>query len=158
MPYEKPYLWEPIIKGNLGGNQYQRKNYKVAAKLISEAVDSLYYHGDYGYAYGASPVIALCYIKLNNLEKAKYWIDFADSCESKLWDHTRPSRRELYIAKSNYYARKGDWTNSWLYQDSAIIDNDDRNMYYNMEHLFLVEKEMGVGSYKKEGRNSIATD
>lgn len=139
---ELPDHWRGIVKGNLGHNQMERKNYEKAAVLMEDALQTMLNAHDYRYSFGLAAELASCYANLGRYDDALKLIRVAENC--KLIADKEGSvvhKEDLLVAKSKYYAGIGDAQKSALYLDSAMEARKDWDNSHNLSLLYKEERE-----------------
>lgn len=146
---ESAYLWEAIVKGNIGKNYYYRKNYVRANHLMEESFKVMYGAKDYSFSYTLATALSQSYSALGKYDKALEFIHLAEKCATAI-PSLSAGHEDLYLAKSKYYCGIGKKSLSLLYEDSASLLNRWIDNRYNMNNFLLIEKKNHQIELQKE--------
>ena len=152
---EKPIEWIAIVKGNLGINQYLRKNYEKAAELMEASLKMTYSYDDLKFAYGIACQLSSCYSDMNRYEDAWRCIQIARDFFPKISSFTETNRQKEFVALNKYYAGTGRTDLAKLCIDSAFIARDAIEMRYSIGQMLNVEKQIDqydIRQSKEESR------
>ncbi|WP_143019678.1 tetratricopeptide repeat protein [Niabella drilacis] len=111
-------VWKRIATGNLGTDNYLRKQFDKAIPLLETDFNGSVTENDYGCAAGAAILLADIFRDRGNMELAGTFIAHAQTYIMKA---EQPDRlRLLYPVMSKWYAAAGDAERSKQYVDSSI--------------------------------------
>jgi len=154
--------WKGIASGNLGYNYYLQGDYEKAIPLFKIDIESaLKGKADYGLAAGSTIPLADIYLKRNELEKSKEYIDSARKYILKSRQTDR--LRKLYPVMSKWFALAKQPDSSTVYLDSSILVSKRFDEKYNSlklmranQEFFSREKEFEVSKLKTESLLKIS--
>lgn len=142
-------LYDAIALNNIGYNYYLRENYDTAISLFKQAIP-LIYKQDKPFTSGIYSNLGNCYLRLNNIPKAKEAIDSALLYLNSQLHKPSGYYMKLFSLKSKYYACVGDFNRFQLYLDSAFLMQKKHEEEFNSTILLKVEQEL-FESEKKAG-------
>jgi tetratricopeptide (TPR) repeat protein len=118
-----------ITKGNLGENQYLRRNYDAALPLLQADADMALELKDYHLASNALMLIGDIYSRKGNYPKA----DSILSIGLKLLRNTNsfPKRKKGFSIMERFYINTHQNQLAALFQDSVLYVSDSLTRYYN---------------------------
>jgi AraC-like DNA-binding protein len=134
--------WMAIVKGYLGKNQALRRKYDKALPLMEESFETMYREGDYTFSYEMANSIANALCNTKKYEKAKHYIDMADSCFARKQDLILTNRQNEFISMSKYCAWENKRDLAYLYLDSAFISRNQYELHYSIGQMLSIEKQM----------------
>ena len=119
-------IMECIISGNLGENQYLRRNYDAAIPLFTKDANMAVANKDTGLASNAFMLLADCYLSKGELDKSWPFLEKGRDYAYKSGQYHR--LKTLYPILAKWYALKGEAALSALYTDSAmfVVDSLER--------------------------------
>ena len=120
-------IYWAIAMGNLGENQYLRKNYTAAIPFLKVDYEKAIAINDWGLASNAILLIADIHLKEHNLEKCGEFLSIGQDLVNKS-NSPFYRKRKLFPILSSYYSAKGNSDLARLYLDSSlyVIDSLQR--------------------------------
>ena len=125
-------IMECIISGNLGENQYLRRNYDAAIPLFTKDANMAVANKDTGLASNAFMLLADCYLSKGELDKSWPFLEKGRDYAYKSGQYHR--LKILYPILAKWHALKGEPALSALYTDSSMFVVD------SLERIWLLMK------------------
>lgn len=136
--------WDAIGQGNLGYNQFLRKNYTEAIPKLDSARIQMAGLNDFSYAAFMGVALADIYLTLDNKPMCKHYIDLVEDYNRQLSQYLHPVN--LYPILCRYYLSIGNNKLGQQYMDSVIATQKRTVEEFDMLKLRRVEQR----SYKLE--------
>lgn len=139
-------VWEGIAKGNIGYNYYLRNDPDTALLWLIPAINSITRGNDYAFVSHRAIDVANIYLKKNNSECAKKYIDIALDYHNK----TRITQKDsqLYDILTRYYTFIGEKNVAAEYLDSLIVAQKKENEDFSGLVLRRVEQQLRTTDQK----------
>lgn len=132
-------VWEGIVSGNLGYNQYLRGNLEAAIPLLQRDGDIAIRYGDYALAAGSFIPLADILTRMGMLPQAKSHIDSAYAFIRRSGQTDR--LRRLFPVMGKWYASSGDAASSARYMDSAIMAGEQYHRKFSALRMLRATQE-----------------
>ncbi len=137
-----------ITLGNLGENQYLRKNYDAALPLLQADADMALELNDFFLASNALLLIGDIHSRKGNYQKAETYL-----MQGLRFLHgfgSFPKRKKCYSIMERYYLNTNQNKLASLYQDSLLYVNDSLERYYNQSRISSSESQFEYQNLKEK--------
>lgn len=140
---EDKEVWEGIVAGNLGYNQYLRGHYSRAEPLLTKDIQIAERYGDYGLAAGSATPMADIRVRQGRLSEAKTFMD-------KTYHYIQRSGqtdrlRLLYPVMSRWHMVMGHRDEAAQYLDSALAENKRYDEKFSALILMRANQQIMAG-------------
>ena len=137
-----------ITLGNLGENQYLRKNYDAALPLLQADADMALKLNDFFLASNALLLIGDIHSRKGNYQKAETYL--MQGLRILHGFGSFPKRKKCYSIMERYYLNTNQNKLASLYQDSLLYVNDSLERYYNQSRVSYAESEFEYQNLKEK--------
>jgi len=163
---EDKWIWEGIVNGNLGYNQFRQGNYDAALPLLISCIKQITSPNDYQYLIGKAVNVAEIYLQKGDLSSVKKYIDIALDYKSRT--NIPQQSAKLYEVMSKYYMATSNPQLAIIYFDSAMTvtkkEHDDfsglilRRIDQQLHdaHQQIIEKELRTQHFRSRAYLWIA--
>jgi hypothetical protein len=131
-------IYWAIAMGNLGENQYHRKNYTAALPFLKVDYEKAIAINDWGLASNAILLIADIHLKEHNLEKCGEFLSIGQDLVNKS-NSPFYRKRKLFPILSSYYSAKGNSDLARIYLDSSLYVIDSLQRLKNESNAIRLE-------------------
>lgn len=146
-------VWKGIAYGNLGKNEYLKGNLKKAIPLLQYDFETAIQYEDYGLATGSGIILANIYIRRNDLDKSKFYID---TTRTNIEISEKTDRlRLLYPVMAKFYAKNGNAEKAVAYMDSTAIATKAYDRKFNSLILLRAQQKLNAQQRKLETARAI---
>ena len=132
-------VWQGIIGGNMGYNQYLQGNYDAAIPLLRLAVEKITRQNDYPFISWAAIPLADIYLKKGDLAQAKKYATIAQEYHYKSKLPEKDSK--MYAVLSKYNTALGNIPLAFAYLDSTLTASSRENENFSGLILMRIEQQ-----------------
>lgn len=148
--------WEGISAGNTGATFYMQNKYDIALPLLyHDLAISLKKHTYNKSSLKALIAIADIHVRQDSLAMAEEEINIITSNKNRYHDKLKFGS-EYYPLLTNYYYKKGNYKNAYLYRDSAAIYTDSLTRRDNILKLEKAKFRSEIEQYDVEMTQLVA--
>ena len=137
-----------ITLGNLGENQYLRKNYDAALPLLQADADMALKLNDFPLASNALILIGDIHSRKGNYQKAESFL--MHSLRLSYGLNSYPRKKKSFSIMARYYLNTNQNTLASLYQDSLLYVNDSLERFYNQSRVSSSESQFEYQNLKEK--------
>lgn len=145
-----------ITLGNLGENQYLRKNYDAALPLLQADADMALKLNDFFLASNALLLIGDIHSRKGNYQKAETYL--MQGLRILHGYSSFPKRKKCYSIMERYYINTNQNKLASLYQDSLLYVNDSLERYYNQSRISSSESQFEYQNLKEKAMEEATSN
>jgi len=136
--------WEYIAKGNKGMVMLELGRLDEAEALLEEDFQGSLLTGQDLSALNASVALAKLMLKSKNLERARKYLETADSISDTLW-----TLQETILTWSDYFVLAGDWQQAYFFRKRAHEMEDSVNQKATTREFYRAREQHALFRQKE---------